>query len=289
MEPDLTEGGVGADGRTRTGDLLITNQLLYQLSYIGNAADLVNAPQRPRKQKLAAPRGSQGADVASLVLPCAAAMICGVAEEWWQWFLPARVGELQDVLLNGVAVWCGLLVSVALAPVTIEVTPAARRSGLRASTAGLLCVGVAVAAFTWTVHVGYAIEDADIGMFRSRYSAATLQTLSAERAARWAVDPPLVRRTLTREDQYRSEGEAHVRARNTAWDAGDVTVAWKENLILEKYYAPVLDTPSHLSATGHRWHPDHRADAERRVQNNTAAAPFVSAAAVDTKWVLAPT
>ena len=27
-----------ADGRTRTGDLLITNELLYQLSYIGVGA-----------------------------------------------------------------------------------------------------------------------------------------------------------------------------------------------------------------------------------------------------------
>ncbi len=44
----------GADGRTRTGDLLITNQLLYQLSYIGDAAHLVNATPGPRKQKLAA-------------------------------------------------------------------------------------------------------------------------------------------------------------------------------------------------------------------------------------------
>ena len=26
---------IGADGRIRTADLLITNQLLYQLSYIG--------------------------------------------------------------------------------------------------------------------------------------------------------------------------------------------------------------------------------------------------------------
>jgi hypothetical protein len=26
---------IGADGRNRTGDLLITNQLLYRLSYIG--------------------------------------------------------------------------------------------------------------------------------------------------------------------------------------------------------------------------------------------------------------
>jgi VanZ family protein len=225
-------------------------------------------------------------NVASLVLPSAAAFVCGVAEEWWQWFLPARVGELQDVLLNGVAVFCGLLVSVALAPVTLQNTPASRRAGAAASLRGLVCVVAAVAAFTWTVHVGYAIEDTDIGMFRSRYSASTLHALSAARAARWAVDPPLIRRTLTREDQYRSEGEAHVRARNTAWDAGDVIVAWKENLILEKYYAPVLDTPSHLSATGHRWHPDHRADAERRAKTATAAAPFVSAAAVDTRWVL---
>jgi hypothetical protein len=31
-------GSHGADGRTRTGDLLITNQLLYQLSYVGAGA-----------------------------------------------------------------------------------------------------------------------------------------------------------------------------------------------------------------------------------------------------------
>ena len=31
----LTPRKDGADGRIRTGDLLITNQLLYQLSYIG--------------------------------------------------------------------------------------------------------------------------------------------------------------------------------------------------------------------------------------------------------------
>ena len=29
----------GADGRNRTGDLRITNALLYQLSYIGGGAD----------------------------------------------------------------------------------------------------------------------------------------------------------------------------------------------------------------------------------------------------------
>ena len=230
-------------------------------------------------------------DVASLVLPCAAAFVFGVAEEWWQWFLPARVGELQDVLLNGVAICCGLLVSVAVMPMALSgggTARGTRGSGLTASVAGVCAALAAVAAFTWTVHVGHAIHDPEIGMFRSRYAPAQLDQLAVERTARWAVAPPLVRRTLAREDQYRSEGEAHVRARNTAWDAGDVRTAWHENLILERYYAPVLDTPSHISTTGHRWHPDHRADAERRLADVTAAAPFVSAAAVDTRWVLSP-
>ena len=31
-----------------------------------------------------------------------------------------------------------------------------------------------------------------------------------------------------------------------------------ENLILEKYFAPVLDTPSYVSRTGHRWSAEQR-------------------------------
>lgn len=216
----------------------------------------------------------------SLALPAAAAFTFGVAEEWWQWFLPARVGELEDVLLNTAAITCGLLVSVALDPPARET---AGRRGMAAAGAGLLVATAAAAAFTWTVHVGHVIADPSIGEFRSRYPAAQLHALSDARAARWATDPPLIRRTLAREDQYRSEGEAHVRARNDAWERGDVARAWGENLILETYYAAVLDTPSHISRTGHRWHPDHRTDAERRMAA-LPPTPFVSAAAVDTKW-----
>ena len=222
-------------------------------------------------------------DAAVLVLPCVAAFVFGVAEEWWQWFLPARVGELADVLLNTVAILCGLLVSAALRPPIWR----PRRGGARAAAAGVLVAAAALAAFTWTVHVGHAIDDPDIGRFRSRYSADHLHALAAERLVRWAADPPLVRRTLAREDQYRTEGEAHVRARNTAWEQGDIRTAWGENLILERYYAPVLDTPSHISPKGHRWHPDHRSDALRRV-GAYEPAQFTSAAPIDTKWGLSP-
>ena len=224
-------------------------------------------------------------DATSLVWPASAACVCGVAEEWWQWFLPARVGEWQDVMLNTVAIACGVMASVAMAPME---GPTAGRvlRGDRGALAGVLVAAVAGAAFVWTVHVGFAITDPDAGMFRSRYSAAQLHELATERTARWAITPPLVRRTLAREDQYRSEGEAHVRARNDAWEAGDVATAWGENQVLERYYAPVLDTPSHISKTGHRWHPDHRADAERRFRALGAPPPFTSTATVDTKWVL---
>lgn len=222
-------------------------------------------------------------DMTSLWWPVAAAMVFGAAEECWQWFLPARVGELADVLLNIVAIGCGLLVSVALAPLASRPADVVKR-GWSQSAVALLAAGAVIAAFTWTVHVGHEVRG-EFGSFLSRYDADTLLALAAERRVRWATDPPLVRRTLTREDQYRSEGEAHVRARNTAWDAGDVVTAWNENLILEQFYAPVLDTPSHISTTGHRWHPDHRADAQRRfVMVSPQPELFQSQAAVDAKF-----
>lgn len=221
-------------------------------------------------------------DLRSVMWPVAAAMVFGTAEEWWQWFLPARVGELADVLLNIVAIVCGLLVSVALAPLASRPGHVVR-SGWWTSAAALLAAGAVIAAFTWTVHVGHEVRG-DFGRFLSRYDAEALREYAAERRVRWATAPPLVRRTLTREDQYRSEGEAHVRARNTAWDAGDVVSAWRENQILEEFYAPVLDTPSHISKVGHRWHPDHRADAERRFSTLAAPPAFRSQAPVDTRW-----
>jgi hypothetical protein len=46
--------------------------------------------------------------------------------------------------------------------------------------------------------------------------------------------------------------------------------AWKENRILEEFFAPVLNTPSYVAAAGHRWHPDQREDAARRGATHVA-------------------
>jgi len=191
-----------------------------------------------------------------LTLPILAGLIVGTLEEWFQWFIPARIGEVRDVLLNGAAIVSGLLFSLAIDPPAWWNLRVGRRSSIQ--IANLAIAGTVVfACFLNSVHLGYEIGDPEIGVFRSIYSAADLESLSRDRAGRWTSAPPPIRPPrLSREDQYLSEGLLHVQARNLAWKH-DVATAWFENRILEKYFAPVL-------AIGHRWPPEQRADGERR-------------------------
>ena len=45
-------------------------------------------------------------DLTSLVFPALATFMVGIFDEGLQWLVPARVGELHDVLLNGVSIAC---------------------------------------------------------------------------------------------------------------------------------------------------------------------------------------
>jgi VanZ family protein len=203
-------------------------------------------------------------DMTVLVMPLLLALLVGTVEEWLQWFIPARVGELRDVLLNLFAIVCGLLFSAALDPPPRPVA-AMGSSSRRAVAATLVVVLAATAAFIHVVHLGFEIQDAEAGTFRSRYSPEELAELAAQRATAWRTQPPLTWSRLSREDQYFSEGVSHVRRRNEAWAAGSVFAAAHENLILERYYAPVLDTPSYVAPQGLRWPASQRADAEARM------------------------
>jgi len=202
-------------------------------------------------------------DVSLLVLPVIAGTIAGTFDEWFQWFIPIRAGEARDIVLNAVASVTGLLFAVSVDPpgrLTMRLQPG---SGVR--VAAWLVAGVAVfVAFFLTVHVGYAINDPEVGSFRSRFSAGALALASRNRAERWRSQPPLVQRRLWREDQYLTEGLWHVSRRNDAWAAGDVVTAWWENRILEKFFTPVLDSPTYAGNAGHRWPAAQRADAIER-------------------------
>ena len=207
------------------------------------------------------------ADASVIVMPLLAGVVVGTCEEWLQWFVPARVGEWRDVLLNLVAVCCGLMFSLGLDPpprMPLALSPMSRRRVALLAAAAI----VASAVFIQSVHLGHNIVDADAGVFRSRYTAHELAALSAERTAEWRTKPPLEVSRLSREDQYFSEGIAHVRRRNERWSEGNIAAARRENLILEKYYAPILDTPSYVSATGTRWPDAQRAQAEEMLATN---------------------
>ncbi|HVL66132.1 MAG TPA: VanZ family protein [Vicinamibacterales bacterium] len=214
-------------------------------------------------------------DLSIVLMPLLAGLIVSTAEEWLQWFIPNRVGEMKDVFLNLVAIGTGLLFSAGIEPperFSSAIAPAARPRLGRMAAAAIL----SFAAFLHVVHLGHRIHDGETGTFESRYTRDRLIELQAERAVRWRVHPPPTRLVrLSREDQYLTEGIQHVRERNRKWSEGDIAAAWLENRILEKYYEPVLDTPTHEGPSGHRWAAEQRADARSRA-GGVAAAAYVS-------------
>jgi VanZ family protein len=203
-------------------------------------------------------------DPAILVMPVLAGLLVGTADEWLQWFIPNRVGEIADILLNGIAIGCGLLFSLGADPPdnfqwTFRSGSIMRVGRLAATTV------VALALFVHIVHLGYDIHDQQVGIFKSRYAMSALPALAEAKRADWQIHPPpLVLQRVSREDQYMTEGVTHVQRRNELLAANDVKGAWMENLMLEKYYAPVLDTPSYISRTGHRWSAEQRASISSR-------------------------
>ncbi|HYN08329.1 MAG TPA: VanZ family protein [Vicinamibacterales bacterium] len=206
--------------------------------------------------RAAASAGSLPADLSLVVVPTIAALIVGTADEWVQWFVPRRYGEVRDIFLNAAAIGCGLLFSFgAEPPEGLRSRPTRRSLSLMTSLAAAAVL--ALGAFLWSVHLGYLVEDDEIGAFRSRHTSPQLLASSADRAARWGGGPPPDAGTVTREDQYLTEGIWHVQARNEAWASQAIEAAWHENRILEKYFAPVL-------RAGHAWPAAQRADAGAR-------------------------
>ena len=208
-------------------------------------------------------------DVSAIVLTVSAALAAGIADEWVQWFVPGRVGEIHDVLLNAVAIVCGLLVSMAIDP-PVSLSWPRHRSVRLAMGLTLGCVLTAGAGLFDQVHLGYEINDGSSPLFRSHYDVKALAGAAEERAVRWQTSPP-PERGFAREDHYLSEGLWHVQRRNLSITARDWWSAWNENAILERFYAPVLDR-------GSRW-TDGQRDQVDRSAHETAHAAYRSAAA----------
>jgi VanZ family protein len=209
---------------------------------------------------------SHHADARRIAFPLLAGLTTGIVDETVQWFLASRVGELHDVLLNAAAVCFGFLVALALDPPSRSILTAPRASTRRITTAALVVAAMLVA-FVNAVHVGYEIRDPDVGTFRSRYTAAKLQQMGVERAESWRDGLPVSTNRFAAEDHYLTEARWHVQERNEAEAIGDTLTAWRENRILEKYFAPLLELQA-VNAE-YRWSEEQRA----RAQDAAAGAP----------------
>jgi VanZ family protein len=210
-------------------------------------------------------------DLAAVLLPFMAVLVVGTLDEAIQWFVPVRVGEWRDVLLNGVAIACGLLFGIGVDPpsrLAAHLDSDSRRMLSRMIVATICIFGV----FFYTVHIGHEIRDPEIGVFRSRYPAARLLAFQAARLQQWQNSPPTTLRRYSREDQYLAEALWHVQRRNEADSEGGIWAQWKENLILEKYFAPALDVPTYATPEGARW---------PREQRDSASAAASAAAAAE--------
>lgn len=207
-------------------------------------------------------------DGALPVLALLVTAVVGLADEWVQWATPVRVGDVQDVLLNGWAGAIGVLFAMALIPpARFELRPA--EPTLRAVRVAGLVVLVGAGWLFDTANQGAVIRDPVAGSFVSVYEPGELLRASEERARRWAREPPGPLRPLALEDRFLSEAGAHLAARNGALNAGRHVRAVLDNRILERWYGPYLDLPRGKGGRTARW------TAERRTRIEKEAGPAV--------------
>ena len=188
----------------------------------------------------------------------AASIVVGAMDEWTQWFVPNRTGEIRDVGIDAVATLCGVLLVVAL---QIGGRPDTRRLVRPVALAAAVTL-VAVATCFAVIHLGSIVLDADAGRFRTRFSGPELLDFSHDRAACWGSGPIPEPGLFAREDQYLSEALWHVRRRNRAAEASDAVSAWREERILEAYFAPILRVATSGSSRGHAFSTEQLATIE---------------------------
>lgn len=181
----------------------------------------------------------------ALLLPLMWVIVAGTLDEWVQWLVPTRTGEIRDVAMNVVAGATGILFAVCLWPPAPPREPAgAARGPWRAVARGAALAVAVIGGFIAVAHLGYEIDDPEAGRFRSWHSPAELRAAAAERAVRWNVpDPPTGQEIWALQDPYLEEAARHAQHRNESLMSGNLVLAWHANRILERYYAPYLDKP----------------------------------------------
>jgi len=245
---------------------------------------------------------------ASLVV----AMI-GVIDEYIQWLTPSRVFDLRDIRTNAMAGALSQLgIFAGLRPSIISGKPGARNMSrlcyLGVAGLALLALGFmnTPQSITWyasklsplnylmdsrsmMVEYGYRFEDADAGVFRSRFSKAQLEQLDRRRGAEVArILDSYIRGIGYREfqtrysvlrDAYAHEAGVHLfrrefhldRAReNNDKQSEHYQIAYRENRILKKYF------PGAMNHSRHDWSRETAAEVDSNTDKTISYESAVS-------------
>ncbi len=218
--------------------------------------------------------GGQGetADLRLFVLPLLWVTVAGALDEGMQWWVETRTGEIRDVWLNQLSGACGLLFAFSLQPPKRFVW---RLEGSRLLAASGASAIVVVGVFFYSAHLGYMIEDPQIGRFRSWFSRERLLATAQQRQETWKTRPPGELSPWRREDRFLTEAGWHNHHRNDSYEHGDDALALQANRILETYYAPYLDLES-FRQTGDRRFPPHAAQRVEAAASAVKPATYVS-------------
>lgn len=223
--------------------------------------------------------------------------VVGIVDETWQWWIPGRYWDLGDIGVDAAAgLWAQLAIGWGIRPATTD-RPAGRRSlriGLRslAVTAGLLFLSLVntpprIEAYasripalghlggdrsTRMIEYGHRFVDPEIGVFRSRLSAAELRRVDrgeaaaagARLAAYAALPYDVFQRTVSpAADPFAFEAMVHLFYRERLWqralEEADpaarralATAAYREARILERWFGATLARSGHALAADRR-------------------------------------
>ncbi|MCP2604560.1 VanZ family protein [Candidatus Aminicenantes bacterium AH-873-B07] len=172
----------------------------------------------------------------------------GLIDEFFQYLVANRVGDLRDVGINILSVFMGTFFVFSLNYINQKMDIKSIRKICYQSIVFFLLLGT----FIYIVHYGYIIQDHEIGEFKSKYSASKLLKIAKERDRIWRIEKiknPLKfskprnyyeGKIIALEDIYFREAFLRTGKRNKYFKEKKYFKAYKENEILEKYYNPFI-------------------------------------------------
>lgn len=227
--------------------------------------------------------GQRGADWGVVASAALVGSLVGVTDEVVQWLTPNRVPDLRDMTINAGAASLVQLAIIRLVPGPLprpDIRSLRRTLRLAAALAVLLalCLAATPARVNALVsrypaiaflarnpepmcEYGYAYHDPEIGRFKSRFAAADLARLDAQRGTEVAAIldrypegrvAAFLREMPSGRDPFTHEARVHihnrdfhlVQARAHAKDAvrlrDHATLAWREQRILERYFPTTM-------------------------------------------------